>query len=163
MTLLRGHFPLRRRFTLSLEKKKCWGRKSDERSVIVSCVVWSPHPRYSGRNGWGGTAAADEGGENVVDQFRRLCVSTFFFSFQPAPTHTHTERESSSCSNRTLPIFFLCPFFLERFRVKKKTKLTLSDCFDSPPSSSIGYTRERQMKDVTVFNAVRWTFEPRFL
>ena len=133
MTLLRGHFPFWRRFSLSLEKKKInknknkngegEGEENPMNDQLLCCVVWSPHPRYSGRNGRGGTAAADEGGENVVDQFRRLCVHFFFFFSTSA--HTHTHREYRSCSNRTLPIFFLCPFFHERFRVKKKKKVDI--------------------------------------
>jgi hypothetical protein len=162
VTLLRGHFPLRRRFTLSLEKKNV-GEENPMNDQLLWAVLYDLRIRVipAETDGEGQQRRTREERMSSINFVDCVCP-LFFFLFNQRP-HTHTERESSSCSNRTLPIFFLCPFFLERFRVKKKTKLTLSDCFDSPPSSSIGYTRERQMKDVTVFNAVRWTFEPRFL
>lgn len=64
------------------------------------------------------TREREGGGENVVDQFRRLCVcvSTFFAPSLPL-----------------LLLLLVCPFFFFFGKISCKKKLTLSDCFDSPP------------------------------
>jgi hypothetical protein len=64
------------------------------------------------------TREREGGGENVVDQFRRLCVCVHFLRSVPPSLFF---------------FFFLCVRFLFFGKISCKKKLTLSDCFDSPP------------------------------